>query len=131
LKRVYIVNKAGEIEEELQERQSIEQAIANHNIGHFCQAFSSKAYKDKIYAQLKCDQIRDKILNGSLKVEECDNEDLYSFLTLLKRRGEVRSSEIGDEISELEWEQVVTKSKRKSALSVFLNRTYSICINAL
>ena len=56
------MNEQGEIEEEYQDRVKIEQAIAQHNINHFRQAFSSKAYKDKIYNRLKYDNIRDKIL---------------------------------------------------------------------
>ena len=47
---------------------------------HFRQAFESKAYKDRIYNQLKINEIRDKTLNGELELEECNDEDVHSML---------------------------------------------------
>jgi len=84
LKRVRIMNDNGEIIKEVQDRESIEQEIVEYNVKHFHQAFASKAYKDKVYNKLNIDDIRDRILKGELEVEECDDEDVYSFLTLLK-----------------------------------------------
>ena len=114
LKRVQIVNKNREVEKELQDRDSIEKAIAEHNKQHFKQAYSSKAYKDRIYNGLQCDNIRDKILRGELEIEDCDDRDVYSFLTLLKNHRGEEQSENSSEISEMEWERVVKKAKRKS-----------------
>ena len=126
LKRVRIMNDNGEIIKEVQDRESIEQEIVEYNVKHFRQAFASKAYKDKVYNKLNIDDIRDRILKGELEVEECDDEDVYSFLTLLKQpQGRNHTAEL-EEISELEWESVVTKVKRKSASSIFSNRTYSV-----
>ena len=53
---------------------------------HFRQAFSSKAYRDKIYKKLQCDEIRNKILRGELEVDQCDDTDVHSFLSLLKKQ---------------------------------------------
>jgi len=102
LKRVRIINENGEIIKEVQDRESIEQEIVEYNIKHFRQAFASKAYKDKVYNKLNIDDIRDRILKGELEVEECDDEDVYSFLTLLKQpQGRNHTAEL-EEISELE-----------------------------
>ena len=120
------MNEEGIIEEEYHDRESIKQAIAQQNITHFWQAFSSKAYKDKIYNKLKYDQIRDKILRGELEVDEYDDSDIHSFLTLLKRQGVEDQNEMSSKISELEWESVVKKAKKKSASSIFSNRMYSV-----
>ena len=70
----------------MQDRASIETTIAEYNKGHFWQAYSSKAYKDKIYHRLKIDYIRDKILKGELEIDDCDYEDVHDFLRLLKNR---------------------------------------------
>ena len=37
---------------EYSDREAIENAIVKQNVKHFRQAFSSKAYKDKIYKKL-------------------------------------------------------------------------------
>jgi len=48
--------------------------------------------------QLKLDQIRDKILKGELQRVSCDNDDVFKFLTLLKKLGgyEQNSNRIDD-----------------------------------
>jgi len=102
LKQVRKVKEDGEVLEIFQDRKSIEQAIAQHNIGHFRQAFTSKAYKDKIYNKLQQNNIRDKILSRELDILECDDNDMYEFLVLLKKReSNSQSNELID-ISELE-----------------------------
>ena len=53
---------------------------------HFRQAFSSKAYRDKIYKKLQYDEIRNKILQGELEVDQYDDTDMHSFLLLLKKQ---------------------------------------------
>ena len=85
LKQIRKENDKGDITEEFYDRDSIENAIAQYNKLHFRQAFSSKAYRDKIYKKLKYDEIRERILCGELEVKECDDNNVYSFLTLLKR----------------------------------------------
>ena len=126
LKQVREVDEQGRVVKEYSDREEIEDAIVKQNLQHFRQAFSSKAYKDKIYNKLQCDDIRDKILTGELEIDECDDSDVYKFLILLKRQNEEDQLEMSSEISEAEWERVVRKSKKKSASSIFSNRTYSV-----
>ena len=126
LKRVREVNDNGDVIREMQDRESIERAISHHNVRHFRQAFTSKAYKDRIYWKLSDDAVRDKIINGNLEVDECDDGDVYKFLELLKTQRNGENNENGAEISREEWERVVTKAKKKSASSIFSNRTYSV-----
>ena len=76
--------------------------IATQNVKHFRQAFESKAYRDKIYEKIKCDEVRDRILSGELEIEECDDIDVYSFLQLLKKQGEENEGTNSSEISEIE-----------------------------
>ena len=102
LKQVRKVNDKGQVEEILQDRKSIEEAIVQHNVMHFRQGFDSKAYKDRIYEKLQIDQIRDKILQGELDISECDDNDIYSFLKLLKRQHRDSECSIPTEISEEE-----------------------------
>ena len=69
---------------------------------------------------MNINEVRDKIINGEVEVDDCDDEDVYSMLQLLKSTEE-RSQQLDlAEISENEWERVVRQSKRKSA-----------CINVL
>ena len=73
LKQIKIINENNEIVKECQDRKNIEIEIAKYNKKHFRQAYSSKPFKDKIYPQLKCDEIQDRILNKILRREECDD----------------------------------------------------------
>ena len=95
---------------------------------HFRQGFDSKAYKDRIYKKLQIDQIRDKILQGELDISECDDNDVYSFLKLLKRQYRDSECSIPMEISKEKWEKVVRKAKRKSVSSIFQTE-HIVCIN--
>ena len=52
---------------------------------HFQEAKSSNTYKEKIYDKLRTDDIRDRILNGTLCQDECDNQNVFNFLQLLKK----------------------------------------------
>jgi len=126
LKRIRIENNQGEIETELQDRNSIEEAIIDHNKKHFRQAFGSVAYCDKIYDKLNVDDVRNKIFCRELTIDECDHEDIHSFLKLLAIPNNIGIDERREEITIDEWERVVKKSKQKSASSVFSNRIYSI-----
>ena len=62
-------------------------------------------------------------MNGTLSREECDNEDVYQFMKLLKKPGgyERGSNKMVDILVD-EWTRVVKKAKRKSASSVFSKR---------
>jgi len=126
LKNVKVIDSGGNVVKEYYDRKLIEKAIAEYNIGHFRQAFELKVYKDRIYEKLKHDDVRDKILSGELDTEECDYWDVHEFLSLLKKSGTDNENEVRGEIGEAEWEDIVKKSKRRSASSVFSQRTYSI-----
>lgn len=79
-----------------------------------------RAYKDKIYVELKHDNIRDKILNGSLRRDEYDDDDVYEFLKLLKRRGGyVAESNKIVVITEKKWILTVKKAKKEHFIGVF------------
>jgi len=66
-------------------------------------------------------------LNGTLQREECDNQDVYDFIKLLKKRGEYReeSNKMAN-ITGDKWRKTVKKVKKRSASSVFSKRTYSV-----
>ena len=85
LKRIKLANENNKVIKECQDRTNIEAEIARYNKKHFRQSYSSKAFKDRIYSQLKYNEVRDKILNGTLQRNECDNQDVYDFLKLLKK----------------------------------------------
>ena len=82
-----MLDQNNEVAKEYHDRNSIENEIAEYNKQHFWKAYSSNAFKDKIYSKLKVEQIRDKILNRTLNREECDNDDIYEFMWLLKKLG--------------------------------------------
>ena len=127
LKRVKVVNRNNKVIRECQDKQSIEYKIVQYNKKYFRKAYSSNAFKDKIYMQLKLDQIRDKILKGKLKRVSCDNDDVFEFLTLLKKLGGYEQNSNGmDDITDEEWIRVVKKAKKKSASLIFSKRTYSV-----
>ena len=77
------MNSNNEVDETLIKREEIEDRIKQYNINHFKKAHNSIAYKDKIYERLRQNSIWDKILNGILQREECNDEKVYRFLKLL------------------------------------------------
>ena len=70
MRKLYVKNDEGQIVETYISRTDIEQAIIAHNINHFQQAHNTKVYQDRIYDQLKEDNIRDKILKGELQCQD-------------------------------------------------------------
>jgi len=44
-----------------------------------------RIYKDKIYPKLVKDSIRDKILGEKLQSNDCNNNNVYQFLSLLQQ----------------------------------------------
>ena len=81
----------------------MEGKIKSHNLKHFTKAHSSKVYNNKIYAELTNPRVRDDILKGRLRRNECDNEKVQKFPSLLavseeRRRGEItQKAEITEE----------------------------------
>ena len=66
LKRLNIIDQDGQQYRQVSDRSKIENEIIAYNQTHFRQAFTSKAYLDRIYDKLKQDEIRDKVLKGEL-----------------------------------------------------------------
>ena len=90
------------------------------------QAHDSIAYKDKIYHQLRDNSIRDKILNRTLRREECDDERVYRLLKLLNQNGRDQYNRYRKVITTEDWVKVVKKSKKRSASSIFSRRIYAV-----
>ena len=88
-------------------------------------AHKSIIYKDKIYKILRNDSIRDKILEGRLRRDECDEERVYQFLQLLKVPERQRLQRTKETMEE-DWIKVVKRSKKRSASSIFSKRTYAV-----
>jgi len=86
----------------------------------------TKVYQDKIYAKLENNKVRDRIINGQLRRDDCNSEDVFEFLSLLQYRSGNMINEIYQPITEIEWIKVVKKSKRLSISLIFLKRNYAI-----
>ena len=106
-------------------KEAIEQTLMNHNRKHFTMAHESNMYNDKIYPLLQQDQVRDKILKGRLVEDDCDNEEVFEFLQLLKNPSQC-SKPAFQPITEDDWIREVKKSKKRSSSSIFSKRTYSV-----
>ena len=92
-------------------REEIEERIKQFNTSYFKKVHLLVAYKDKIYNELRCNSIRDKILNGTHKREECDDENVYHFLTLLHQNRRNDYCRFHREIHKYDWIKVMKKSK--------------------
>ena len=85
------------------------------------------AYKDKICKMLLQDNIRNRILQGELRRDKYSNDNIFEFLSLLKRNNSLINNRLKFQlITKEEWRLAVTKVQRMSILSIFLNRNYSI-----
>ena len=78
------VNANNQIIKTYIKKEHIEQAIADYNTTHYSQALNTPMHQDRIYPKLQQDETRNTILDGTLGRENCDNEDIYQFLKLLK-----------------------------------------------
>ena len=65
-------------------KEEIENVAIQYNAKHFANTYKSKVWEDKIYLKLQEDEMRNKILAGRLVQEDCNNEDVFEFLKLLK-----------------------------------------------
>lgn len=86
LKRVHKVNSSNRVIEIIQDRNRIEEEVSKYNENHFKKVLTSKAHNDKVHEKLDCDDVRDRILNGTLKVDECSDKDVCEFLKFLERK---------------------------------------------
>ena len=58
--------------------------------------------------------------------EDCDDDNACEFMCLLKRRTNTQIDEL-NEMNEIEFRKVVQQSKKRSTLSMFSKRYYSVC----
>ena len=72
------------------------------------------------------DNIRDKLLRGRLQRDECSNNDVFEFLSLLQWNNAISYETSYKPITKEEWQFVVRKAKRQSNLSIFSKRKYSM-----
>ena len=70
--------------------------------------------------------MRNRLLNRTIRRDECDDERVYKFLKLLKQDGRSEYRRNCHEIYDHDWIKVVQKSKRSSASSIFSKRTYAV-----
>ena len=119
IKRLYQVNQNNKIVETYVEWSKIEKELLNYNALYFIQAHYAKAYKDKVHNTLRDNKVRERILKGEIQREDCDNDNMYYFLKLLKQpKGICQNTTCGDITTE-QWMKVAKKSKRRSASSIF------------
>ena len=69
LKLLKVVNDSGQIVKRITARKEIEDELMSFNRIYYQKAHEMKVHQDKIYSQLREDQIRDKILNRQLERE--------------------------------------------------------------
>ena len=82
---IKIINKTINKEEIIYDRQEIENRLIQQNLYYFKKVHNTRVYYNKVYHKITQDEIRNKILNGSLKAEDYDNNNIFKFLSLLKQ----------------------------------------------
>ena len=85
LKYIKILDAEGEIKCVLNRRNDIEQVLIAKNTNHQKKVLETLAHKDIICNNLLKENIRDRIFEGTIERNGCENSDIYNFLTLLKR----------------------------------------------
>ena len=123
--RVHEVNENQQIIRTHIGKEQIENAIFEQNRNHFKKAHGTNIFKDKIYATLQQDRMRNKILRWQLREEDCDNKEVFEFLKLLVNQ--TQSNELAFKpITEEDWIREVKRSKKRSISSIFLKKIYSV-----
>ena len=67
---------------------------------HYKKVFNTKVFRDKIYKHLLINNIQNRILNSKMRKEDYSNEDIYDFLTILRR---ISNNSIYQPITRKEW----------------------------
>ena len=127
LRKLRIKNENDKSMNTCYERETIEEELIKFNRKHFSKAKETAVYKNRIVKLLNKDEIREKILKGTLTREEVQDDNVYNFLKLL--RNEERWTNNNKELDPItleDWKAVVQRSKRKSVSSVFSRRTYVV-----
>ena len=99
--------------------------MLNYNKKHFIKVKESAVHKDKMHGNIVDDDVRDKILSGELNREDCNEENAYKFLSLLKRKSATQVDNM-KELTDVEFRTVVQQSQRRSTSSIFSKRDYSV-----
>jgi len=128
LKRLHKVDNSNTIIQTFTEKEQIKDTIFEHNTHHYRADCNTQMYKDKIYPKLQHNDVRNAILDSTLSSSQCNNENVYKFLALLKqpvhrRRSQTRSFQA---VTPEQWITEVKRSKKSSTSSIFSRRTYSV-----
>ena len=70
--------------------------------------------------------MQDKLLRGDLLLEEWQSNKVYQFLSLLQTKDRELTTSCFEPINEEEWKNVALKAKKRSASSIFSNKTYVV-----
>ena len=62
----------------------IEKKLMEYNKEHFSKAYQTKVYQDLIYNKLTENETSNIILNGIISRDDCQSNEVYEFLKLLK-----------------------------------------------
>ena len=111
-------------------KEEIDRMIAKHSKEHFSKVKVTKACVDKTCNSTDENKTRDAIMNGELNKEECDDEEVYQFLRLLKRSKRLMPDD-EDCMQINEWKQVIRKAKKRRMSSAFSRRDCAACKCAL
>ena len=125
LKKLIVEDECGK-NNVLLDRSAIEEKIIESDARHFQQAKNYPTFTDKMHDKFTNELVRDKILNGTLRRNEYDANELCEFLKLLKQTKDSRNEDLA-KISEELFLRVVKCSKKRSASSVISGRTYAAC----
>ena len=127
LSRLNVINENTRNVMTVTSRNEIERTIIENNEKHLKKAQSSKVYYDKVYKNLACEMIRDKILRNEFETNDCDDANVFDFLKLVAKKT-VKEVTMFTPMTCGEWEKVVRRSKRKSSSSIFQDEL-TWCIN--
>jgi len=119
--RVHEVNENQQIIKIHIGKEQIENAIFEQNRKHFKKAHDINIFKDKIYATLQKDRMRNKILRGQLREEDYNNKEVFEFLKLLVNQNQ-RNEPAFKPITEEDWIREVKRSKKRSTSSIFFKK---------
>ena len=95
--------------------------MLGNNEKHFSKVLTSIACVDKMRQNLETNRIRDKVLNGTMSRDDCDNENVFEFWKPLKQNGRVQPDN-NNMIDKQEWKEEVKNPKKRSVSSVYSKR---------
>ena len=84
MKRIHKTYNENKIIEIHVDRQSIKKEMRMRNTIYFKQAHQIIVCKDKTCCKLRIDKVREKVLNGRIRNEDCDDQRMCQFLRLMK-----------------------------------------------